>query len=241
MNSKVVPIREASQSGEKSTPSVDIEHVLEVSARQFAELGFDGVSMREISRECGCPAPSIYYHFASKSELYKEAYSNKIEQTIDLMNARLACVRDKRMRFETLIEAFHDLFTGDRTLLLLMQRDVIDAAVTRRGFLSQRQYDYFTSLIQRTASEATGVAVSRETSFTIGALIFGYCELSLMVHEIYDQQGTPRSEPLLRGDPAHGTRRSEPLFRGDPAQGEDLLRLERQRLVRAATALVRAS
>jgi hypothetical protein len=100
-----------------------------------------------------------YHHFASKSELYREAYSHKVEQTIDVMNSRLEGIEPRR-RFVAMVEAFHDLFTGDRTLLLLMQRDVIDASVTRRQFLSRQQYDHFTSLIRRTASEMTG-AVGR--------------------------------------------------------------------------------
>lgn len=195
----------------RSVPSVDIEHLLEVSADRFAELGYDGMSMREISRECGFPAASIYHHFASKSELYREACSHKIEQTIDAMNTRLEGVGNARQRFIAMVEAFHDLFTGDRTLLLLMQRDVIDAAVTRSRFLSRHQYDHFTSLIRRTASEMTGAVVSWETAFTIGSLIFGYCELSMVVHEIYD--------------------------RGGP----EVLRAERDRLVRATLALLGTS
>lgn len=208
MKAKPIGLTTTTDGRGKPVPSVDIEHVLEASAEQFAQLGFDGVSMREISRECACPAASIYYHFASKGELYREAYAHKIEQTMDVIDARLAVVQDKRKRFETLVEAFHDLFTSDRTLLLLMQRDVIDAAVTRRGLLSRRQYDYFNSLIRRVASEMAGSLVSRETAFTIGSLIFGYCELSLMLHEMYDRHG------------------------------EEVLRSERERLVRSAIALI---
>lgn len=202
---------EAPQHLPRAPSAVDIEHLLEVSADRFAELGYDGMSMREISRECGFPAASIYHHFASKSELYREAYSHKIEQTIDLMNARLDGVADARGRFVTMVEAFHDLFTGDRTLLLLMQRDVIDAAVTRNRFLSRQQYDHFTTLIRRMASEMTGAVVTWETAFTIGSLIFGYCELSMVVHEIYDRRGP------------------------------EVLRAERDRLVRASLALLGAA
>jgi AcrR family transcriptional regulator len=163
--------------------------------------------MREISRESGWPAPSIYYHFTSKSNLYKEAYSHKIEQTMDLIDERLQGQNDRRQRFIVLIEAFFDLFTGDRTLLLLMQRDVIDASVTRRRFLSKRQYDYFTSLIQTEASQMRGRPVCSETAVAVGSLIFGYCELSTMAHEIYDRHGP------------------------------DVLLTERDRLVRAALAI----
>jgi AcrR family transcriptional regulator len=207
---KMMPAALETSEHHRTAPGVDIEHLLEVSADRFAELGYDGMSMREISRECGFPAASIYHHFASKSELYREAYSHKIEQTIDQVNARLEGVSGARNRFVAIIEAFHDLFTGDRTLLLLMQRDVIDAAATRSRFLSRQQYDHFTSLIRRTASETTGAVVSWETAFTIGSLIFGYCELSMVVPEIYDRRGP------------------------------EILRAERDRLVRATLALLGA-
>lgn len=192
------PARDAAQgsTAPRHPPGVDIERLLEISADRFAELGYEGMSMREISRECGFPAASIYHHFASKSELYREAYSHKIEQTIDLMNARLHGVRDPEQRFVTMVEAFHDLFTGDRTLLLLMQRDVIDAAVTRNRFLSRYQYDHFTTLIRRMAEDMAGRTVKWETAFTIGSLIFGYCELSMVVHEIYDRH----SPEFLKGE-----------------------------------------
>ncbi|HKY93395.1 MAG TPA: TetR/AcrR family transcriptional regulator [Nevskiaceae bacterium] len=208
---KMMPTALEANEHHRAAPGVDIEHLLEVSADRFAELGFDGMSMREISRECGFPAASIYHHFASKSELYREAYSHKVEQTIDLMNTRLDGVGDAKRRFVAMVEAFHELFTGDRTLLLLMQRDVIDASVARRQFLSRHQYDHFTSLIRRTASEMTGAVVSWETAFTIGSLIFGYCELSMVVHEIYDRRGP------------------------------EVLHAERERLVRATLALLGAS
>lgn len=168
---------------------VDIDHILDTAATLFAEFGFDGVSMREISRKADCATPSIYYHFTSKSDLYREVFAHKIEQTIDIINERISGLVTKEDRFRELIAAFFDMFTGDRTLLLLMQRDVIDAVVTGRRFLSKRQYDHFTSLIQRLASELTQTTVDNETAFSLGALIFGYCELSNVLHEIYDQRG----------------------------------------------------
>lgn len=67
---------------------VDIDHVLDTAATLFAEFGFDGVSMREISRKADCATPSIYYHFTSKSDLYREVFAHKIEQTIDSVFSR---------------------------------------------------------------------------------------------------------------------------------------------------------
>lgn len=202
--------KDAEPDGESEKPAtrIDIERVLQIAAEQFAEHGFDGVSMREVARDCGYPLASIYYHFTSKTNLYTEAYSHKIEQTIDLMAFKLDAIVDARERFGTMVRAFYDLFTSDHVLLLLMQRDVIDSAVSRRRFLSKRVYDHFNAMIRRMAGECAGVDVSRETAFIIGATIFGYCELSRMTQEIYD------------------------------ISGPEVARDERERLVRATTAMI---
>jgi AcrR family transcriptional regulator len=171
-------------SDQRALPAVDIERVLDVAASMFAEFGFDGVSMREIARESGCHVPSIYYHFTSKDNLYREACAHKLEDTIDIINSRVGDIADHpRARFCELIEAFFDLFTGDRVLMLLMQRDVADAGGQSRRFLSRRQYDHFSALIRKVASDAAGKDIGADTAFAIGALIFGYCELSIVVHE----------------------------------------------------------
>jgi len=181
--SKVSSISNPGATGvERAVAAVDIERVLDVAATMFAEFGFDGVSTREIARESGVHVPSIYYHFTSKDNLYREACAHKFEDTIDIVNSRVDGIADPRERIRELIEAFFDLFTGDRVLMLLMQRDVADAAVQNRQFLSRRQYDHFSALIRRVASDATGKDVGQDTAFAIGALIFGYCELSVVVH-----------------------------------------------------------
>jgi len=99
--------------------------------------------MREIARESGCHVPSIYYHFTSKDNLYREACAHKLEDTIDIINSRVGDIADPRARIGELTEAFFELFTGDRVLMLLMQRDVADAGAQGRRFLSRRQYDHF--------------------------------------------------------------------------------------------------
>lgn len=171
----------------RAEPSIDIERVLDLAAEMFAEYGFEGVSMRELGRAANCATPSIYYHFTSKANLYREVFAHKIEQTIDVMNERIEQSREPRERFRTLIAAFFDMFTQDRTLLLLMQRDVIDAAVERRRFLSKRQFEHFVSLVQRLASEHAGVSIDAATAFSVASLVFGYCELSNAVHQMYDE------------------------------------------------------
>lgn len=60
----------------KKTPDLSIEKstratIFKVAARLFAEKGFNGVSVREISEQSRVTKPTIYYYFGNKEGLYK--------------------------------------------------------------------------------------------------------------------------------------------------------------------------
>ena len=105
-------------------PAIDIDHVLNTAANLFAEHGFDGVSTREIAKACGCSLPIIYYHFSNKKTLYNEAFANRIEDAIDIIRGRMSDDMSARDRLKQLVAGFFDLFTQERSLLLLVQRDI---------------------------------------------------------------------------------------------------------------------
>ncbi|HBE91853.1 MAG TPA: TetR/AcrR family transcriptional regulator, partial [Gammaproteobacteria bacterium] len=44
--------------------------ILDAATRLFAERGFDGVSMRQVSEAAGVSKANIYHHFESKEALY---------------------------------------------------------------------------------------------------------------------------------------------------------------------------
>ena len=58
-------------SGSSTTTHHDekLQQILEHSARIFAEKGFDGTSIREISRATGMSLAGLYYYFRTKEEL----------------------------------------------------------------------------------------------------------------------------------------------------------------------------
>ncbi len=45
------------------------DDLLAISARLFAERGYDRTTMREIAAEAGIQAASLYHHFATKDEI----------------------------------------------------------------------------------------------------------------------------------------------------------------------------
>jgi AcrR family transcriptional regulator len=60
--------------------------ILDVAARHFAERGFAGASMREITAEAGLRnQASLYHHFASKRALYEAVLGRGVEPILFLV------------------------------------------------------------------------------------------------------------------------------------------------------------
>ncbi len=57
------------------------EHIFKIAAQLFAEKGFNGVSMRELSEQSGVSKPTIYYYFGSKEGIYRALLEAGIEHT----------------------------------------------------------------------------------------------------------------------------------------------------------------
>jgi AcrR family transcriptional regulator len=56
------------------------DRVVERALRLFSERGITGVSMRELADAAGVTVPGLYYHFASKAELVRTVYRERIER-----------------------------------------------------------------------------------------------------------------------------------------------------------------
>lgn len=61
LNSNGKPLTQREQLGEESR-----HKILEAAATLFARQGYDGTSISQLSKACGLPTSSIYWHFGSK-------------------------------------------------------------------------------------------------------------------------------------------------------------------------------
>jgi AcrR family transcriptional regulator len=109
--------------------------LLGISAELFAERGFSGVSMREISRKAGITQAAIYHHFTNKEALYIAAVEHLYKgQTSELVSmasqqkdsqtqlavivSSLLTLFDKQAQFRRIY--FRELLDGDQKRLKLM-------------------------------------------------------------------------------------------------------------------------
>jgi AcrR family transcriptional regulator len=54
------------------------DKLLEVAERLFAEKGFDGVGVREITAEAGCNVSAVNYYFGNKKGLYMAVFKERL-------------------------------------------------------------------------------------------------------------------------------------------------------------------
>jgi len=62
------------------------DRILDVAERLFAHKGFAGTVVRDIAREAGLTAPSLYNHFDGKQALYEAVLARGVQPLVDLMD-----------------------------------------------------------------------------------------------------------------------------------------------------------
>jgi DNA-binding response OmpR family regulator/AcrR family transcriptional regulator len=77
----------AMESGHPATrPSSIRDAILEAAAELFADRGYEGMTMKEIARQVGIHASSIYAHFRNKEELLLQIYRSVLNGHLHLVS-----------------------------------------------------------------------------------------------------------------------------------------------------------
>ncbi|MFZ5782567.1 MAG: TetR/AcrR family transcriptional regulator [Pseudomonadota bacterium] len=108
--------------------------ILAVSARLFAEGGFEAVSMRDIAGPAGMLAGSIYHHFTSKNDLIAAVYRQGVGEIAAAVDAAVAGASDPWAKLEAACVAHLETLLADSAHAAVMTADVgrLDAGLRRR-------------------------------------------------------------------------------------------------------------
>lgn len=119
------------------------EDVIRAAAELIGERGFDGTSMRDIARAVGMLPGSLYYHFASKEELFLALHEHAVARYHAALDAALDGVRDPWDRLEAAVRAHLRELLGSRNLLAIVRPDAAggDPAVAARVLAERDAYD----------------------------------------------------------------------------------------------------
>ena len=114
--------------------------VLTVASELFAKKGFEATSIRDIAAAAGMMSGSLYYHFASKEDLYIAVQDASISKIFNAVSGAIVGIADPWKRLEAAAIAHAEAIldrSGFRVLVTPLFPPGLDAAV-RDQLVAQR-------------------------------------------------------------------------------------------------------
>jgi AcrR family transcriptional regulator len=100
-----------------------MERLLEHAARIFCDKGYEGASMRDLSRACGMSLAGLYHYFSSKEELLYLIQKHAFRTIIDQVKKRLAASEDPEQRVRIFIESHLEYFLANKEAMKVLTHE----------------------------------------------------------------------------------------------------------------------
>jgi len=168
------------------------DKILSVASKLFSRYGFHKTSMDEIAKTARKAKGSLYYHFTSKEELFKEIVSKEI---INLKSQLLLIVDDSALTasekikkyFNVRMNILHDAVTYNETLRadFFEHFDFIDGI--RKDFDAWEKANLKIIFEQGIDSEEFSVDIDVDKLLDIYIMILKGLEIPFFVQEKYNK------------------------------------------------------
>lgn len=146
--------------------------IMAEAARLFAVRGFDATTIRDIATASGILGGSIYYHFASKEEIFLAVHSAGMETISSAVKAAIEGVRDPWKRLEAAAVAHCEALLATHELPVLVSPYYSESIGSlREALVAQRDsYDRLFAGIINDLPLPAGVSPSIFRLHVLGAL-----------------------------------------------------------------------
>lgn len=119
-----------------------LQHILLHSAQIFAERGFEGASIRDISRATGVSLSGLYYYFESKQKLLYLIQNTAFSFILTRLQARLDHVHEPEARLRVLVQNHIEYFLShpNEMKVLSHEEEALDAPYNDEVASIKRRY-----------------------------------------------------------------------------------------------------
>jgi len=170
------------------------QKLLDAAEKLFAEKGFDGTSVRDITNEAKCNVAAVNYHFGGKDNLYKEAFRRKLILLRDIRVKRIDEVMSRagETTLEDLLRAFGKAFfeplvgvSGGSRFIKLWLREMLDQRLPAAMFIEETFRPVLGSLQKALLKVCPSLGEAR--SMSSAHAVVGQLAHLLQVHEFWAQ------------------------------------------------------
>jgi AcrR family transcriptional regulator len=103
-----------------------LQHILDHATEVFYEKGYEGASMRDLSRATGISLAGLYYYFDSKEKLLYLIQKHTFQTVLEQLRERLAKISDPEQRLRAFIQNHLDYFlTNMKAMKVLSHEDEV--------------------------------------------------------------------------------------------------------------------
>lgn len=161
------------------------DKILDAAEVFFADKGFNGTSLREITGQAEVNLAAVNYHFGSKKELIKAVMSRYMNELAPRLESSLQslCHSNAEINLEEVFTAFVEPLlslnelkeNGTSTFLQLLGRGYTDSQGFLRWFLTT-QYpnviSYFVDAVKKAYPQLSAEEMFWRLHFTMGTVVF---------------------------------------------------------------------
>ena len=97
--------------------------ILDYAAEVFAEKGYEGASMRDLSRLSGMSLAGLYYYFDSKEKLLYHIQKHTFTNIVDRLRERLAANSDPEERIRIFVHNHVDYAISNQTAMKVLSHE----------------------------------------------------------------------------------------------------------------------
>jgi AcrR family transcriptional regulator len=159
--------------------------ILDAADVLFADKGFNGTSLREITSQANVNLAAVNYHFGSKKELIKAVMSRYMDELSPQLESALShiCQADVKPSLHDVFSAFIEPLlnlnefkeNGTSTFLQLLGRGYTDSQGFLRWFLTTQYpnvFTNFTKAVKIAYPELSTEEMFWRLHFTMGTIVF---------------------------------------------------------------------
>lgn len=170
-----------------------LAHILRHSAQVFSEKGFEGASIRDISRSSGVSLSGLYYYFTNKQELLYLIQIHTFRSILAQLETRLEGVSDPVERLHVLVRNHLEYFLQHRVEMKVLSHEDEALDEPYRKEVSEIKRRYY-EIARRTFEDLRGSGRVRRLNPRVAVLtLFGMMN---WVYTWHNAKVDPQAESL---------------------------------------------